>query len=161
MIVKPSWHVFCKLLKDQESFSWFSRKVCGVSKNWLGNLIFGSILQNRKTFEIVLPWSDCWLWIKSLGICCQQGFMIWLELTCYSVSEHALFFLNSAMTDRNMHSFVIKAQSHIWPALPVNFLALRVWEINGSYDNNREGMTIIQKEWQYSEGMTLLWKKWQ
>ena len=66
-----SWHIFCMLLKDQESFGWFLWKVCGASKNWLGSLKFGSILPKRKTFEIVLPWSDCWIWIKSLGICWQ------------------------------------------------------------------------------------------
>ena len=94
-----SWHIFCMLLKDQESFGWFLWKVCGASKNWLGSLKFGSILPKRKTFEIVLPWSDCWIWIKSLGICFQKGFIVWLKLTCYRVSGIALFFINSAMTD--------------------------------------------------------------
>ena len=35
--------------------------------------------------------------------------MIWLELTCYRISGIALFFINLAMTDRNVHSIVIQA----------------------------------------------------
>ena len=52
--------------------------------------------------------------------------------------------------------YVSYLYSQIRPALPANFLALRVWEGTGAIQddkyniwngNNSEGMTVIRKEW--------------